>query len=123
LPHGVLDPHSPGQSYSDVIISVALAPDDLSGIIEPYADFVLKLPLIADESEKNYTYMDKTIMWREPGEPLNARRMGVAEIEALKARIAPHVLPLNTSSAPRPAAQDIARLIVWRATPRRRPSS
>ena len=93
-----------------VLVMHRLAPDDLSGTIEPYADFVLKLPLIAEETEKTYTYWDKTIMCREPGEPLNPSRLGVAEIEALKARIAPHV-------------QDIARSSVSRVMLRRRPSS
>jgi hypothetical protein len=31
-----------------------LAPDDLSGTMEPYADFMLKLPLIAEKLE-HYT--------------------------------------------------------------------
>ena len=83
-----------------VLVMHRLAPDDLSGTIEPYADFVLKLPLIAEEAEKNYTYWDKTIMCREPGEPLNPSRLGVAEIEALKARIAPHVFASQYQQRP-----------------------
>ena len=86
-----------------VLVMHRLAPDDLSGTIEPYADFVLKLPLIAEETEKNYTYWDKTIMWREPGEPLNPSRLGVAEIEALKARIAPHVFASQYQQRPAPS--------------------
>jgi phage terminase large subunit-like protein len=83
-----------------VLVMHRLAPDDLSGTIEPYADFVLKLPLIAEETEKTYTYWDKTIMCREPGEPLNPSRLGVAEIEALKARIAPHVFASQYQQRP-----------------------
>jgi hypothetical protein len=67
-----------------------LAPDDLSGTMEPFADFVLKLPLIAEKTE-HYTYLDRTIMRREPGEPLNRSRLGVAEIEAMRARISERV--------------------------------
>jgi hypothetical protein len=90
--------------------------------IEPAADFVLKLPLIAEITE-NYTYQDRTIIRREPGEPLNPKRVSVAEIEAQKARIAQHVFALSTGSAPRPAAQDIVRSNTWRVMWRRRPSS
>jgi hypothetical protein len=82
-----------------VLVMHRLAPDDLSGTKEPYADFVLKLPLIAEEVE-HYTYHDRTIMRREPGEPLNPRRMGVAEIEALKVRIAPHVFASQYQQRP-----------------------
>jgi hypothetical protein len=76
-----------------------LAPDDLAGTIESYADRVLKLPLIAEELE-HYTYQDRTIMRREPGEPLNPSRLSVAEIEALKARIAPHVFASQYQQRP-----------------------
>jgi len=67
-----------------------LAPDDLSGTMEPSADFVLKLPLIAEKTE-HYTYLDRTVMRREPGEPLNRSRLSVADIDAMRARIAPRV--------------------------------
>ena len=83
-----------------VLVMHRLAPDDLAGTLEPSADFVLKLPLIAEESEKDYTYLDKTIMCREPGEPLNPTRLGVAEIEALKAKIAPHVFASQYQQRP-----------------------
>ena len=39
-------------------------------------------------------------MWRQPGEPLNPNRLGVAEIEALKARIAPHVFASQYQQRP-----------------------
>jgi hypothetical protein len=82
-----------------VLVMHRLAPDDLSGTIEPYADIVLKLPLIAEELE-HYTYQDRTIMRREPREPLNPSRLSVAEIEALKARIAPHVFASQYQQRP-----------------------
>jgi hypothetical protein len=37
-----------------VLVMHRLAPDDLSGTMEPYADFMLKLPLIAEKLE-HYT--------------------------------------------------------------------
>ena len=82
-----------------VLVMHRLAPDDLAGTIEPSADFVLKLPLIAEKVE-HYTYQDRTIMRREPGEPLNPSRLSVAEIEALKARIAPHVFASQYQQRP-----------------------
>ena len=82
-----------------VLVLHRLAPDDLSGTIEPSADFVLKLPLIAEITE-NDTYQDRTIMRREPGEPLNPSRLSVADIEALKARIAPHVFASQYQQPP-----------------------
>ena len=82
-----------------VLVMHRLAPDDLAGTMEPSADFVLKLPLIAEKTE-NYTYNGKTIMRREPGEPLNPSRLGAAEIEALKARVAPHVFASQYQQRP-----------------------
>jgi len=76
-----------------------LAPDDLAGTMEPSADFVLRLPLIAEKPDK-YTYKGKTIMRREPGEPLNPDRMSNADIEALRARIAPHVFASQYQQRP-----------------------
>jgi hypothetical protein len=82
-----------------VLVMHRLAPDDLSGTIEPFADFVLKLPLIAEETE-NYTYFDQTLMRWEPGEPLNPTRLSAAEIDALKVRIAPHVFASQYQQRP-----------------------
>ena len=67
--------------------------------------------------------MGKTIMRREPGEPLNPDRMSAADIEALKARIAPHVFASQYQQRPEPAAQGTARSIAWRAMRKRLPSS
>jgi predicted phage terminase large subunit-like protein len=82
-----------------VLVMHRLAPDDLSGTMEPFADFALKLPLIAEKNE-NYIYMDKSIMRRVPGDPLNPSRLGIAEIDALKARIAPHVFASQYQQRP-----------------------
>ena len=82
-----------------VLVMHRLAPDDLAGTMEPSADFVLKLPLIAEKTEK-YTYKGKTIMRRAPGEPLNPDRMSAADIEALRARIAPHVFASQYQQRP-----------------------
>jgi len=82
-----------------VLVMHRLAPDDLAGTIEPSADFVLKLPLIAEKTE-DYTFRGKTIMRREPGEPLNPSRLSAADIGALKARIAPHVFASQYQQRP-----------------------
>jgi phage terminase large subunit-like protein len=52
----------------------------------PDAGFHLKLPLIAETLEK-FTYLDRTIMRREPGEPLNPARMSKEECEKLRSSI------------------------------------
>ena len=82
-----------------VLVMHRLAPDDLAGTMEPSADFVLKLPLIAEKTEHR-TYEGRTIMRREPGEPLNPDRMSDADIEALRARIAPHVFASQYQQRP-----------------------
>jgi hypothetical protein len=76
-----------------------LAPDDLVGTIGPSANLVLEVPLIVEEIE-DYTYQDWTIVRREPGGPLNPSRLSVAEIEALKARMAPHVFASQYQQRP-----------------------
>jgi hypothetical protein len=102
-----------------VLVMHRLAPDDLAATIESYADRVLKLPLIAEEVE-HYAYQDRTIMRREPGEPLNPSRLSVAEIEALKARIAPHVFASQYQQRPATGGTGSS---VSRVMPKRRPSS
>ena len=49
-----------------VLVMHRLAPDDLAGTMEPSADFVLKLPLIAEKTEHR-TYEGRTIMRRGAG--------------------------------------------------------
>jgi hypothetical protein len=82
-----------------VLVMHRLAPDDLAGTMEPSAEFVLKLPLVAEKTE-NYTYNGETIMRREPGDPLNPSRVSGTEINTLKARIAPHVFASQYQQRP-----------------------
>jgi phage terminase large subunit-like protein len=82
-----------------VLVMHRLATDDLSGTMEPFADFVLKLPLIAEKTE-HYTYLDRTVMRREPGEPLNRSRLSVADIDAMRARIASRVFLFQYQQRP-----------------------
>jgi predicted phage terminase large subunit-like protein len=82
-----------------VLVMHRLAPDDLSGTTEPFADFVLKLPLLAEKTE-HYTYNERTIMRRVAGDPLNSTRASAAEIDKLKARIASHVFASQYQQRP-----------------------
>jgi predicted phage terminase large subunit-like protein len=69
-----------------VLVMHRIATDDLAGTLEPEADRVLKLPLIGEKYE-GYSYLDRTIMERESGEPLNPSRMSIDECEALRSKI------------------------------------
>jgi len=102
-----------------ILVMHRLAPDDLSGTMEPYADFVLKLPLVAEKKE-HYTRHDRTIMRRENGEPHNPDRMSSEEVAKLKARIAPHVFEAQYQQRPRSLGSgycDIGRLVRYSETP------
>ena len=82
-----------------ILIMHRLAPDDLAATMEPDADFVLKLPLVAEKVER-FSYEGRDIMVRAPGDPLNPARIDVGEIEALRRRIAPHVFELQYQQHP-----------------------
>ncbi len=82
-----------------VLVMHRLAPDDLSGTMEPYADFKLKLPLIAEETEL-YTYEGRTMMRRAAGEPLNRDRMSIEDCEKLRTRVPAHVFASQYQQAP-----------------------
>ena len=82
-----------------VLVMHRLATDDLSGTMEPEADRVLKLPLVA-EKVNHFTYLDQTIMYRRPGEPLNPDRMSIDECEALRSRIPTRVLDSQYQQRP-----------------------
>ncbi len=69
-----------------VLVMHRLAPDDLSGTMEPYADFKLKLPLIAEKLEQ-YIYNERIIMRREAGQPLNRDRMSIEDCERSRSRV------------------------------------
>lgn len=73
-----------------ILVMHRLAPDDISATLEPTADLVLKLPLVAEKEEK-YTYRDKRIFYRHPGDVLNPERMTAEDAAKLKARLPGHV--------------------------------
>ena len=102
-----------------VLVMHRLAPDDLSGTLEPHADFILKLPLIAEKRE-HYIYHDRDLMIREAGDPLNPARINREEVEKIKARIAPHVFEGQYQQRPRASTSgycDISRLVRYAAPP------
>jgi predicted phage terminase large subunit-like protein len=69
-----------------ILVMHRLAPDDLSATLAPNADFVLKLPLVAVETEK-FIHNGKLVFHRAPGELLNPQRMNRAEVDKLKATL------------------------------------
>ncbi|WP_041300239.1 hypothetical protein [Hyphomicrobium sp. MC1] len=73
-----------------ILVMHRLAPDDLSATLEPNADFVLKLPMIAEKEEK-YERHGKLTMHRRPGDVLNPARMTAEEVAKLKASLPRHV--------------------------------
>ena len=89
-----------------VLITVMhrLAPDDPAGEFEAIADFVLKLPLIAEEDTK-FRRCGKLIMHRKPGDILHPGRMTIKDVERIKLEAPPHVFisqyqqrPVNAGS-------------------------
>ena len=84
-----------------MLVMHRLAPDDLSATLEatgPY--FTLKLPLIAEKRDHFYDRHGRTLMLRQPGEVLNPSRMSPADVEALKASLAPHVFAAQYQQRP-----------------------
>ncbi|WP_414463767.1 hypothetical protein [Hyphomicrobium sp. DY-1] len=73
-----------------ILVMHRLAPDDLSATLEPNADFVLKLPMIAEKEEK-YECHGKLTMHRRPGDVLNPARMTAEDAAKLKASLPRHV--------------------------------
>src|SRR5690606_6565126 len=73
-----------------ILVMHRLAPDDISATLEPNADFVLKLPLVA-ETEEEYVHHNKLIYYRCPGEVLNPERMTAEGAAKLRATLPPHV--------------------------------
>ena len=69
-----------------VLVMHRLATDDLTGTMEPTADFHLKLPLVSETTEL-FRYEDRAIMRREPGEPLNPDRISKEDCEKLRSSI------------------------------------
>ena len=64
-----------------ILVMHRLAPDDLSATLEPDADFVLKLPLIAEKEEK-YVRHGRFTMYRRPGDVLNPAAMTASSRKA-----------------------------------------
>jgi predicted phage terminase large subunit-like protein len=73
-----------------ILVMHRLAPDDLSATLEPAADFVLKLPLIA-EKEEQYMRHGRTTMYRKPGDVLNPAAMTAEQAAKLKADLPNYV--------------------------------
>lgn len=84
-----------------IAVMQRLAPDDPSGMLEEQADFILKLPLVAEKEEK-FQNRNKLIFHRRPGELLNPFRMTPKDVEELKRQIPPHVF--NSHYQQRPAS-------------------
>ncbi len=94
-----------------ILVMHRLAPDDLSATLEPNADFVLKLPLVAEKEERN-TFRDQLIFYRRPGDVLNPERMTVEAAAKLQASLPPHVW--NGQYQQRPTAGGSGMLSVER---------
>lgn len=73
-----------------ILVMHRLAPDDLSATLEPTADYILKLPLVAEETEK-LTWKGKLIFHREPGDVLNPNRISLEEAQEIKASLPGYV--------------------------------
>lgn len=73
-----------------ILVMHRLAPDDLSATMEPQADFVLKLPLVA-KTERPFVHNNRIVMRRQPGELLNPTRMDISDLERLKASLPKYV--------------------------------
>ena len=102
-----------------ILVMHRLALDDLSGILEPNACFVLKLPLIAEKKER-FKYRGRDVMVRDIGEPLNPARMPLEEVLTLKARTASHVFEAQYQQRPRACVSgycDLTRLVRYAAPP------
>ena len=73
-----------------ILVMHRLAPDDLSATLSDQADFVLKLPLIA-EAKEHYEDGGKVLMLRQPGQVLNPARMSLTDAEKVKTGLPRHV--------------------------------
>lgn len=73
-----------------ILVMHRLAPDDLSATLEPSADYVLKLPLIAERTE-HLTWQGRTMLHREPGDVLNPARINSEEAQKIKATLPGYV--------------------------------
>lgn len=84
-----------------ILVMHRLAPDDLSATMEATgAYFVLKLPLIAEETEKFVSTSGKRLLYRKPGEVLNPGRASQEDVARIKAETAPHVFASQYQQRP-----------------------
>jgi predicted phage terminase large subunit-like protein len=90
-----------------------LAPDDPAADFESSADFLIKLPLIAEKSERA-TWNGRIIFHREPGDPLNPERFNLEAIEKLRASIAPHVFASQYQQRPTAGGSGMLSIEKWR---------
>jgi len=96
-----------------ILVMHRVAPDDPAGTMEAAADFILKLPLVA-ETKEWVTHNGRTIFQREPGDPLNPDLMNLAAIEKLKASIPPHVFASQYQQRPTTGGSGMLSLEKWR---------
>lgn len=82
-----------------MLVMHRLSPDDLSGTMEPSADFVLKLPLV-DTAGQHFTRKGKTLLKRSKGDVLNPLRMSDKDVEGLKAALPKHVFDSQYQQQP-----------------------
>jgi predicted phage terminase large subunit-like protein len=66
-----------------ILVMHRLAPDDLSTTLEPEADCVLRLPLVA-ETKESIAIGGREVMCREPGDVLNPERFDAKKVDDLR---------------------------------------
>ena len=96
-----------------ILVMHRLAPDDLSATFEATADVVLKLPLVAEESEIHNHPDGRPLFHRNPGDPLNPDRLGKDKIEELKASLAPHVFAAQYQQRPTIGGSGMLSIESW----------
>lgn len=97
-----------------ILVMHRLAPDDLSRAMEATADFVIKLPLIAEKDEPKVTYRGRTIFQRQSGEALNPGILDLEAIGMLKASIPPHVFASQYQQRPTAGGSGMLSVEKWR---------
>lgn len=96
-----------------ILVMHRLAPDDPSADFESLADCKIKLPLIAEKSEK-VAWNGRIIFRREPGEPLNPNRLDLQAIERLRASLPPHVFASQYQQRPTVGGSGMLSIDKWR---------
>lgn len=97
----VLTRREEGNNSRTILVMHRLAPDDLSATLKETSDFHLSLPLVAEKEEKFVAReTGRWILRRQPGEPLNPRRMNAEDIEKLRTSLAGHVFDSQYQQRP-----------------------